>query len=105
MLACAAVARSSVLPPGERHRVLRKTPSSPATRDRLRFEARSSCCGVHARLDLLPAALAEPPMAAGTTNVDFNDAMRAAAGRRSDPRAAAAHVGLGELVVDVAEGR
>ena len=46
--------------------------------DRLRFESFSGCCGVHARLDLLPAALEEAPVASGTTNVDFNEPMRAA---------------------------
>ena len=46
--------------------------------DRLRFESFSGCCGVHARLDLLPDALDEGPRASGTTNVDFNHPMRAA---------------------------
>jgi hypothetical protein len=46
--------------------------------DRLRFESFSSCCGVHARLDLPPGALATPPVTSGTTNVDFNPPMRAA---------------------------
>jgi hypothetical protein len=48
--------------------------------DRLRFESFSGCCGVHARLDLLPEALAEPPLTCGSTNVDFNELMRAALG-------------------------
>ena len=46
--------------------------------ERLRFEALSSCCGVYARADFLPDALAEAPVARGTTNVDFNPPMRAA---------------------------
>lgn len=46
--------------------------------DRLRFESFSGCCGVHARLDLPPDALDAAPVASGTTNVDFNPAMRAA---------------------------
>lgn len=46
--------------------------------DRLRFESFSSCCGVHARLDLPPGTLATPPVTSGTTNVDFNPPMRAA---------------------------
>src|SRR6266496_3184289 len=38
----------------------------------------STCCGVHARLDLPPSALSTPPVTSGTTNVDFNPPMRAA---------------------------
>jgi hypothetical protein len=53
--------------------------------DPLRFESFSSCCGVHARLDLVPGALVDPPVAAGTTHVDFNDAMRAALGCAPPP--------------------
>jgi len=39
---------------------------------RLRFEALSGCCGVYARLDVLPAALDGEVHARGTTNVDIN---------------------------------
>jgi hypothetical protein len=48
--------------------------------DRLRFESFSGCCGVHARLDLLPDALTGQPVRSGSTNVDFNEGMRAALG-------------------------
>lgn len=44
--------------------------------DRLRFESFSACCGVYARLDLLPESLDRPPLGTGTTNVDFNPPMR-----------------------------
>jgi hypothetical protein len=55
--------------------------------ERLRFEALSPCCGVYARADLLPNALAEKPVARGTTNVDFNPPMRAAlSGLREDQK-------------------
>ena len=40
--------------------------------ERLRFEALSGCCGVYARLDVLPAALDGEIHAVGTTNVDIN---------------------------------
>jgi hypothetical protein len=40
--------------------------------ERLRFEALSGCCGVYARLDVLPAALDGEIHARGTTNVDVN---------------------------------
>lgn len=46
--------------------------------DRLRFEGFSGCCGVYARVDLLPAALRGDRFGRGTTNVDFNPPMLAA---------------------------
>ena len=77
MLACAAVARSRYVRDPEVIAALRD-PVVTSNRDRLRFEAFSSCCGVHARLDLIPGALEVAPVVSGTTNVDFNGAMRAA---------------------------
>jgi len=44
---------------------------------RLRFESFSTCCGVYARLDLLPGSLDASTHLSGTTNVDFNEPMRA----------------------------
>src|SRR5262249_12710243 len=49
--------------------------------DVLRFEAFSACCSTYARVDLLPAALDGQMQGRGTTNVDFNAAMRAALAR------------------------
>jgi hypothetical protein len=103
MLACAAVARSRYFLPGNIVAILRD-PVVTSNRDRLRFEAFSSCCGVHARLDLLPAAFAEVPIASGTTNVDFNDAMRAALAGVAISGPLLLSVGSSQLVVDVAEG-
>lgn len=103
MLACAAVARSSYSLPKDIFAILRD-PVVTSNCDRLRFEAFSSCCGVHARLDLLPAAFADPPVTSGTTNVDFNDAMRAALAGAAISGPLLLSVGSGELVVDVAEG-
>ncbi|GAA3388580.1 SWIM zinc finger family protein [Cryptosporangium minutisporangium] len=40
--------------------------------ERLRFESLSGCCGLYARLDVLPAALDGAVNARGTTNVDIN---------------------------------
>ena len=64
--------------------------------DRLRFESFSGCCGVHARLDLLPDALDEGPRASGTTNVDFNHVRSRfpAAGRRASVRSRALCAGM-----------
>ena len=60
--------------PGQRDRGDRRRSSG----DRLRFESFSGCGGVHARLDLLPDAPTEQPVRSGSTNVDFNEGMRAA---------------------------
>jgi hypothetical protein len=78
MLACAAVARARYYTPASVIAAISADPVVTSHGDRLRFESFSGCCGVHARLDLLPAALAGPPAASGTTNVDFNQPMRAA---------------------------
>ncbi len=103
MLACAAVARSSYYTPGSVVALLRD-PVVTSHADRLRFESFSSCCGVHARLDLLPEAFTDPPVAAGTTNVDFNDAMRAALAGAAVSGPLLLSVGSDEVVVDVAGG-
>jgi hypothetical protein len=103
MLACAAVARSRYFLPGHVVAILRD-PVVTSSSGRLRFEAFSSCCGVHARLDLLPAAFAEGLVTSGTTNVDFNDAMRAALARAAISGPLLISVGSSELVVDVAAG-
>ena len=103
MLACAAVARSRYFTPGSVVALLRD-PVVTSSEDRLRFESFSSCCGVHARLDLLPAAFAEAPAAPGTTNVDFNDAMRAALAGAAVSGPLRLSVGSAELVVDTAGG-
>lgn len=52
--------------------------------DILRFEAFSACCSTYARVDLLPAAIDGQLQGRGTTNVDFNAAMRAALARIRD---------------------
>lgn len=54
---------------------------------RLRFESFSACCGVYARLDVLPEAIDGEYLARGTTNVDVNEPLRRALGtvRGADP--------------------
>ncbi len=49
--------------------------------DVLRVEGFSSCCGIYARADFDAGAFQGASLAPGSTNVDFNDAMRAALGR------------------------
>ena len=79
MLACAAIARARYYhAPGSVIAKMIADPVVTSNDDRLRFESFSGCCGVHARLDLLPDALGEAPCASGTTNVDLNEPMRAA---------------------------
>ncbi len=59
----------------------------------LRFEGFSSCCGVYARVDLAPEAFDVDLRGKGTTNVDFNNPMRAALRRMSDRADASFQVG------------
>lgn len=67
----AKVVRSSFAPQPPRLR----DPIVSAGAQRLRFEGFSSCNGVYARLDMRPEAVDGEFLAAGTTNVDFNDPM------------------------------
>jgi hypothetical protein len=78
LLAIAAIAgaRYNTAPGVLAARIL--DPIVTSNTDRLRFESFSGCCGVHAQLDLPPEALDGTPVMSGTTNVDFNDPMRAA---------------------------
>ncbi len=103
MLACAAVARSRYYLPGVTRQIL-LDPVVTSNGDRLRFESFSSCCGVHARLDLLPAALADAPVASGTTNVDFNAAMRGALAGAAISGPLLVSVGSDEVAVDTLGG-
>jgi hypothetical protein len=50
----------------------------------LRFEGFSSCCSAYVRADLLPLAYRGEVVGKGTTNVDFNEPMRAALARVRD---------------------
>ncbi len=52
--------------------------------DVLRVEGFSSCCGIYVRADIGQSALDPRTARPGTTNVDFNDGMRAALGRVRD---------------------
>jgi hypothetical protein len=73
---CARVARSRFyVPPGTLAAAL-ADPVVTSNGDRLRFESFSSCCGLYARLDVLPAALDGAMLGTGTTNVDFGPPIR-----------------------------
>lgn len=68
-----------------------------------RFECLSACCGVAARLDLLPGAMELDTERAGTTNVDVGPHLRhlLAQVRRQDPvRVAVGPGGLGVRTLD-----
>lgn len=58
--------------------LLEADPIVTCSDDRLRFEGFSGCCGVYARVDLLPAAVIGERFGRGTTNVDFNPPMLSA---------------------------
>jgi hypothetical protein len=104
MLACAAVARARYYTPMAARLAAMRDPVVTCNADRLRFESFSSCCGVHARLDLLPAALDGAPAASGTTNVDFGAGMRAALAGLASGGPLLLSVGSGEVAVDTAAG-
>jgi hypothetical protein len=103
MLGCAAVARARYNIPASVIAAIRADPVVTSNGDRLRFESFSGCCGVHARLDLLPSALAEAPVTAGTTNVDFNEPMRAALAGVASGGPLLLRVGADEVAVTTLE--
>ncbi|WIM99076.1 SWIM zinc finger family protein [Actinoplanes oblitus] len=101
LLAVAEVARTRYfrpLPPAS------LDPVVTAGSDRLRFESFSGCCGVYARLDVLPGGLDGEILAHGTTNVDVNLPLQRALTRvgRSDPMHVA--VGPDDLTVTTFDG-
>jgi hypothetical protein len=105
MLACAAVARARYYhAPGSKVAEVIRDPVVTSNGDRLRFESFSGCCGVHARLDLLPDALQVAPRACGTTNVDFGQPMRAALAGAAAGGPVLLSVGTGEVAVTTTRG-
>ncbi|TNH29944.1 SWIM zinc finger family protein [Micromonospora orduensis] len=56
-------------------------PVVTGSRDRMRFESFSGCCGVYARLDVVPAGFDGDIVEHGTTNVDVNAPLREALAR------------------------
>lgn len=78
LLAVAEVARARYFQPLNRASL---DPVVTGSRDRLRFESFSGCCGVYARLDVLPGGLDGETVDHGTTNVDVNPELRQALAR------------------------
>ncbi|NUT31549.1 MAG: SWIM zinc finger family protein [Hamadaea sp.] len=79
-------------------------PVVTGSRDMLRFESFSGCCGVYARMDVLPAGLDGRTPDHGTTNVDVNNPLRLSLARISglDPLHFA--VGPDDLTVSTMDG-
>jgi hypothetical protein len=103
LLAVGAVARSRFHVPATMlaRALLLADPVATASRDRLRFEAFSSCASVYARLDLLPDFVDGTFMGDGATNVDLGSEVRAALAGITDAARLDLELGLEDLVVDV----
>jgi hypothetical protein len=95
LLAVAEVARTRYFQQGTSS----LDPVVTGARDRLRFESFSGCCGVYARLDVLPAGMDGEMPGHGTTNVDVNPPLRQALARvgGGDPL----HVAVGPDALEV----
>ncbi|WP_437081493.1 SWIM zinc finger family protein [Streptomyces sp. enrichment culture] len=79
-------------------------PVVTANGDRLRFESFSGCCGVYARLDVLPEGLDGADTGHGTTNVDVNNPLREALSRLAGDDPMHLRVGPDDLAVTTLEG-
>jgi hypothetical protein len=101
LLAVAEVARTRYYQPLNRASL---DPVVTGSRDRLRFESFSGCCGVYARLDVLPAGMDGEMVDHGTTNVDVNPALRQALARVGGKAPLRLDVGPDELVVSTMDG-
>jgi hypothetical protein len=80
-------------------------PVVTTSRDALRFESFSRCCGVYARFDMDAAALDGVVHSHGTTNVDVNPPLRAALARIGPRDPLHLRIGYDELSVSTLDGR
>lgn len=101
LLAVADVAAARYFDPGRRPLL---DPVVTGNGDRLRFESFSGCCGVYARLDVLPEGLDGQETGRGTTNVDVNNPLREALSRMAGDDPLHLRVGPQELAVTTLEG-
>ena len=106
LLVVARVARTRFyVPPAMLAAVIRAAdPVVTSNGDRLRFESFSACCGVYARLDLLPGRLDQPALDTGTTNVDLNPPTRQALAGVAAGEPLHLDVGLDDVVVTTLDG-
>lgn len=87
-------------------RTLRASLDPVVTRngDRLRFESFSGCCGVYARLDVLPEGLRGADTGHGTTNVDVDNPLREALSRLTGDDPLHLRVGPDAMAVTTLDG-
>ncbi len=106
LLVVARVARTRFyIPPGMVAAAIRAAdPVVTSNGDRLRFESFSACCGVYARLDLLPGSLDRPALDTGTTNIDLNPPTRQALAGVAAGEPLHLDVGLDDVVVTTLDG-
>jgi hypothetical protein len=101
LLAVAEVARTRYYQPVSPSSL---DPVVTGSRDRLRFESFSGCCGVYARLDALPAGLDGDVVAHGTTNIDVNPPLRQALARVGGLEPLRVAVGPDDLALSIMDG-
>jgi hypothetical protein len=106
LLAVATVARSRFhVPSAMLARILLAAdPIVTVADDRLRFESLSACCGVYARLDLLPDAVDGAVHGRGTTNVDAGPELRTALARIDSASPLGLSIGSDSVAVTSAGG-
>ncbi len=112
LLTVAAIVRQRFFTPAamRENLILLADPVVTVSRQWVRCEGFSSCCGVYARLDLGEAAIEATRRSFGTTNVDFGEAMRTALtqlrdGEEVDLQVGAEGVGLSSPSGTVVERR
>ncbi|HEX5543531.1 MAG TPA: SWIM zinc finger family protein [Micromonospora sp.] len=79
-------------------------PVVTGSRDRLRFESFSGCCGVYARMDVMPGGLDGDIVDHGTTNVDVNNPLRETLARVGAIDPLHMSVGPDDLTVSTLDG-
>lgn len=107
-----AAAAAGLLAVAEVARTRYHQPVSPASldpvvtgsRERLRFESFSGCCGVYARMDVVPAGFDGEVVGHGTTNVDVNPPLREALARVGGIEPLHVAVGPDDLTVSTMDG-
>ncbi|QIL74211.1 SWIM zinc finger family protein (plasmid) [Diaphorobacter sp. HDW4B] len=106
LLMLARVARTRFfVPPNSLAAILRAAdPVVTSTREGLRFESFSVCCGVYARLDVDASALDAIHWAPGVTNVDVNPPLRQALAALRGSEPLHLNVGDDELRVTTSAG-
>jgi len=79
-------------------------PVVTGSREMLRFESFSGCCGVYARMDVLPPGLDGRTPEHGTTNVDVNNPLRLSLARVAGLDPLHLSVGPDDLTVSTMDG-